>query len=84
VRLLERGAARVDRAVLVLLSWEGDRHDLAMEAALLHSDPFAIMERIALERPESQALAETWEQQPGMCLTLSSGGPICPGCTLLL
>ena len=58
--------AGVDRAVLVPPSWEGDRNDLACEAARLHPDRFAVMGRLAIERPESRDLIDAWKQQPGM------------------
>jgi L-fuconolactonase len=52
--------------VIVPPSWEGDRNDLALEAARLHPDRFAIMGRLAIERSESRALVPTWKSQPGM------------------
>jgi len=58
--------AGVDRVVLVPPSWEGDRNDLALEAARLHPDRFAVMGRLALEKPESHGLVEGWKKQPGM------------------
>jgi L-fuconolactonase len=64
--LRKRDAAGVDRAILVPPSWEGDRNDLAMEAALLYPDRFAVMGRLALDRPESRSLVDTWKCQPGM------------------
>ncbi len=64
--LREMDAAGVDLAVIVPPSWEGDRNDLAMEAALLHPDRFAVMGRLAIERPESRSLVDTWKRQPGM------------------
>ena len=45
---------------------EGERNDLAQEAALLHPDRIAVMGRLAFERPESRSLVDTWECQPGM------------------
>jgi hypothetical protein len=36
--LREMDAAGVDRAIIVPLSWEGDRNDLAMKATLLHPE----------------------------------------------
>ena len=62
----EMEAAGVSRVVLVPPSWEGDRNDLALEAARLHPDRFAVMGRLALERPESRALVADWRKQPGM------------------
>ena len=58
--------AGVRRAVIVPPSWEGDRNDLALEAARLHPDRFAVMGRLALEKPESRGLVEHWKRQPGM------------------
>src|SRR6266487_4078536 len=62
----EMDAAGVSSVVLVPPSWEGDRNDLALEAARLHPDRFAVMGRLALERPESRALVAGWKKQPGM------------------
>ena len=58
--------AGVDRAVIVPPSWEGERNDLALEAARLHPDRFAVMGRLALEKPESRALVAGWRKTPGM------------------
>ncbi|OGK83133.1 MAG: hypothetical protein A2X52_09115 [Candidatus Rokubacteria bacterium GWC2_70_16] len=60
------GEAGVSRVVLVPPSWEGDRNDLALEAARLHPDRFAVMGRLAIERPESRPLVADWKRQPGM------------------
>jgi predicted TIM-barrel fold metal-dependent hydrolase len=57
--------AGVDAAVLVPPSLEGDRNDLALEAAQKFPDRFAVMGRIALDRPNREAL-RTWKGQPGM------------------
>ena len=54
--------AGVDRVILVPPSWEGDRNDLALEAARLHPDRFAVMGRLALEKPESRKLVDGWKQ----------------------
>jgi len=64
--LAEMDAAGVARAVIVPPSWEGDRNDLALQAARLHGDRFAVMGRLAIERPESRALVARWKEQPGM------------------
>jgi predicted TIM-barrel fold metal-dependent hydrolase len=64
--LREMDAAGVDRAVLVPPSWEGDRNDLALAAARQHPERFAVMGRLAIERPESRALVDGWRRQPGM------------------
>ena len=58
--------AGVSRVVIVPPSWEGDRNDLALEAARLHPDRFAVMGRLAIERPESRSLVADWKRQPGM------------------
>ncbi|MDZ7726900.1 MAG: amidohydrolase family protein [Dehalococcoidia bacterium] len=57
--------AGVDRAVLVPPSWEGDRNDIALDAANRYPDRFAVMGRIPLENPDPEALAN-WRGQPGM------------------
>ncbi len=57
--------AGVDRVVLVPPSWEGDRNDLALEAARLHPDRFGVMGRLPLEEANPGVLA-TWREQPGM------------------
>ena len=43
--LQEMDAAGVARVVIVPPSWEGDRNDLALAAARLHPDRFAVMGR---------------------------------------
>src|SRR5437764_9135096 len=57
--------AGVDRVVIVPPSWEGDRNDLALEAARLHPDRFAVMGRPPLGRPDL-AVLDRWREQPGM------------------
>jgi L-fuconolactonase len=64
--LFEMDLARVGRMVLVPPSWEGDRNDLALEAARLYPDRFAVMGRLALQKPESRARVVDWKKQPGM------------------
>jgi len=63
--LREMDAAGVDRVVIVPPSWEGDRNDLALAAARLHPDRFAIMGRLPLH-PANPDAAASWRQQPGM------------------
>jgi L-fuconolactonase len=58
--------AGVDRVVIVPPSWEVDRNDLALEAARLHPDRFAVMGRLAVEKPETRSLIDGWKRQPGM------------------
>src|SRR5262245_55653594 len=64
--LFEMELAKVSGIVLVPPSWEGDRNDLALEAARLHPDKFAVMGRLNLADPASQALVPDWKKQPGM------------------
>jgi L-fuconolactonase len=64
--LFEMDLAKVSRIVLVPPSWEGDRNDLALEAARLYPDRFAVMGRLALSDPKSRALVADWKKQPGM------------------
>jgi L-fuconolactonase len=58
-------AAAVDRAVLVPPSWEGDRNDVALEAARLHPDRFAVMGRLPLE-VQNPGTLQSWREQRGM------------------
>ena len=64
--LFEMDLAGVSRAVLVPPSWEGDRNDLALEAARQYPDRFAVMGRLALQDPNSRDLVAGWKKQPGM------------------
>src|SRR3989454_8127079 len=64
--LFEMELAKVDRIVIVPPSWEGDRNDLALEAARLHPDKFAVMGRLNLGGPASKAFVADWKKQPGM------------------
>jgi predicted TIM-barrel fold metal-dependent hydrolase len=64
--LFEMDLAGVSRMVLVPPSWEGDRNDVALEAARTHPDRFGVMGRLALQAPESRALVGDWRNQPGM------------------
>jgi len=73
--LKEMDAAGVARVVIVPPSWEGDRNDLAVEAAGQYPQRFAVMGRLALERPESRGLLDGWRRQPGMLgLRFTFGG----------
>jgi predicted TIM-barrel fold metal-dependent hydrolase len=58
-------AAGVDRCVLIPPSWQGDRNDLALEAAAAHPDRFGIMGRVTIDDPNAFDLS-TWLDQPGM------------------
>jgi hypothetical protein len=62
--LAEMDTAGVSRVVIVPPSWEGDRNDLGLAAARLHPKRFAVMGRLAIERPESRALVAHWKKQP--------------------
>lgn len=57
--------AGVDRAVLVPPTFDGDDNGYALEAVARHPNRFAIMGRIALDRPAPELLA-SWRRQPGM------------------
>ncbi len=64
--LLQMDLANVRRVVIVPPSWEGDRNDLALEAARAYPDRFAVMGRLALQEPRSRGLVADWKKQPGM------------------
>jgi predicted TIM-barrel fold metal-dependent hydrolase len=58
--------AGVDRAILVPPSWEGERNDHALEAAARHPNRFAVMGRLALDRPANAERLRKWKAQRGM------------------
>lgn len=58
--------AGVARTVVVPPTWEGFSNDESLRAARLFPDRFAIMGRIALDKPESRSRIATWKNQPGM------------------
>ncbi len=64
--LFEMELAKVDRIVLVPPSWEGDRNDVALDAASTHPERFAVMGRIDLIDPASRGKIANWRAQPGM------------------
>ena len=64
--LFEMDLAGVRRAILVPPSWEGDRNDLALQAARAYPGRFAVMGRLALQYPASRDLVADWKRQPGM------------------
>lgn len=64
--LFQMDLAGVRRAVIVPPSWEGDRNDVALEAAQSYPDRFAVMGRLDLKDPASPGKIATWKEQPGM------------------
>jgi predicted TIM-barrel fold metal-dependent hydrolase len=58
--------AGVDRAILVPPSWEGERNDHALEAAARYPNRFAVMGRLALDRPDNAERLRNWKAQRGM------------------
>jgi len=64
--LQEMDAAGVDRVIIVPPSWEGDRNDLALEAATLHPDRFRVMGRLDTDVADARHQLEHWREQPGM------------------
>ena len=64
--LREMDAAGVDRAVIVPPSWEGDRNDLALAAAVALPERFAVMGRLDPQDPRSRGQIAAWLEQPGM------------------
>jgi predicted TIM-barrel fold metal-dependent hydrolase len=59
-------AAGVQRTVCVPPTWEGFSNEESLRAARLRPDRFAVMGRIAIDKPESRALMPSWKNQPGM------------------
>lgn len=60
----EMDAAGVDRAILVPPSWEGDRNDLALAAAVAHPNRLAVFGRI--DPGITQDQLAVWRGQRGM------------------
>jgi L-fuconolactonase len=58
--------AGVDRCIIVPPSWEGDRNDLALEAAQQHPTRFAVMGRLNAEAPDARDALKNWRKQQGM------------------
>ncbi len=58
--------AGVSRAVLVPPSWEGDRNDVALDAAKRYPDRFAVMGRIDLAAGPDVAGLQAWPSVPGL------------------
>lgn len=58
--------AGVDAAVLVPPSFEGDRNETCLAAAVAHPDKFRVMGRIPLADPDGPDRVATWRQTPGM------------------
>jgi predicted TIM-barrel fold metal-dependent hydrolase len=64
--LLQMDLAGVERVVLVPPSWEGERNDLALEAAATYPTRFGVMGRLPLADPASRDRVAGWRAQPGM------------------
>lgn len=64
--LQEMDAAGVDRVIIVPPSWEGDRNDIALEAARLHPDRFRVMGRLDTDVADAHEQIEHWRERPGM------------------
>jgi L-fuconolactonase len=64
--LAELDMAGVNRAILVPPSWEGDRNDLANDAAKSHPDRFATMGRFDPDASNARDVIKGWKKQPGM------------------
>jgi L-fuconolactonase len=64
--LAEMDKAGVDGVVIVPPSWEGDRNDLAIDAAKSHPDRFCIMGRFDPDAPGAREALAGWKKQKGM------------------
>ena len=56
----------VQRTVCVPPTWEGFSNEESLVAARLYPDRFAVMGRLAIDKPESRELLPKWKTQPGM------------------
>jgi L-fuconolactonase len=64
--LQEMNANGVQRTVCVPPTWEGFSNEESLAAARLYPDRFAVMGRLAIDKPESRELLPKWKNQPGM------------------
>lgn len=64
--LLQMDLAGVQRAVIVPPSWPGWYNDLALEAAGMYPDRFAVMGRLDISDPGSRGKMASWRKHPGM------------------
>ncbi len=64
--LLQMDLAGVQRAIIVPPSWPGLRNELALEAAEMYPDRFAVMGRLDVSDPASRGRMASWRVQPGM------------------
>jgi L-fuconolactonase len=64
--LQEMNANGVQRTVCVPPTWEGISNEESLAAARLYPDRFAVMGRLAIDKPESRELLPKWKNQPGM------------------
>ena len=64
--LAEMDKAGVDRVIIVPPSWEGDRNDLAIDAAKSHPERFATMGRFDPDAPGAREAIKSFKRQPGM------------------
>ncbi|MHC2335114.1 amidohydrolase family protein [Bradyrhizobium sp. USDA 4454] len=68
--------AGVDRVVIVPpASLEGERIDYAQEAVKRYPGRFAIMARVAIDKPDRAARLATWRDQPGVLGVRLNFGP---------
>jgi predicted TIM-barrel fold metal-dependent hydrolase len=64
--LREMDAAGVSRLLIHPPAWEGEYNDLALDAARLHPDRFAVMGRLNINAPSARGKVASWCRQPGM------------------
>jgi predicted TIM-barrel fold metal-dependent hydrolase len=62
----EMDEAGVDAAVIQPPAWDASSNEVAVEAARLHPERFAVLGWIALERAEALAQVEGWKKRPSM------------------
>ncbi len=58
--------AGVSRCILVPPSWEGDRNDVALQAAQDHPGVFAVTGRVAMDAPDRREQIAQWMSNAGM------------------
>lgn len=64
--LREANDAGVDRVVIIPPWWEGERNDLALDAARSYPDRFAVMGLFDADAPDARSNLKAWRSEPGM------------------
>src|SRR5258708_15890269 len=64
--LADMDAAGVDAALIHPPSWDADSNELAVDAVRAHPKRFAILGRLALDKPQTRPQPATWKHRPAI------------------